>query len=113
MKQSKSTVDARRDKIFLELLRNESINVIELANRFKVSELTIRRDLLFFEQKSLIERFYGGARVLNYQSTLNPRKNFSLIKHSIAKKAAEFCRHLLTEILRKPVTTVMSLCTMR
>lgn len=31
----------------------------------------------------------------------------------LAKKAAEFCRHLLTEILRKPVTTVMLLCTMR
>ncbi|NPV55567.1 MAG: DeoR/GlpR transcriptional regulator [Anaerolineae bacterium] len=53
---------AERQKIILDVLaRNHSVEVVELAIDFKVSEMTIRRDLLKLEQAGLLRRTFGGA----------------------------------------------------
>lgn len=96
MKKSKSIVDSRRERIFQIMKEKGSVKVDELAIQLQVSELTIRRDLDFFVNKNLAERFYGGASLskkITDSSSLITNKdnsNFVLHKHAIAKKAAEF-----------------------
>ena len=53
MKRSKAYVDSRREAI-TELLEKEGqASVLELADHFEVSSLTIRRDLDFLEKRGI------------------------------------------------------------
>lgn len=109
MKTSTELINLRRDSIFQELLNNSYVKVTDLAELFNVSELTIRRDLLYFEQKNLIERFYGGARVLNYHTPKHPSQNFQLIKHNLARKVAEFIDNGDTVFINTSSTAILVL----
>ncbi len=64
MKKSLALVFKRREKILEELKKNGSIYVNDLAKKFNVSPLTIRRDLELFEKKNMIEKSYGKATYL-------------------------------------------------
>ena len=65
MKRSKAYVDSRREAI-TELLEKEGqASVLELADHFEVSSLTIRRDLDFLEKRGILTRQYGIATLLN------------------------------------------------
>lgn len=65
MKRSKNIVEERRNKV-LELLKvNESMNAQDLAEMLGVSPLTIRRDFQYLEDHKKVERFYGGAAVVD------------------------------------------------
>lgn len=73
MKRERALVDDRRKKV-LEALKNSGhIKVSDLAEEFKVSPLTIRRDLQYLEDKRKLERFYGGATILN--ETIPPQED--------------------------------------
>ncbi|MDX9863408.1 MAG: DeoR/GlpR family DNA-binding transcription regulator [Anaerolineaceae bacterium] len=51
-----------RQKIILDLVdKTRNVKVSDLANKFKVSEMTIRRDLEVLEREGLIQKTYGGA----------------------------------------------------
>lgn len=89
MKNSIEQINHRRDQIFNAILLKGEVTVEELAQTLNVSEVTIRRDLLFFEEKKYIERFYGGARLLSKHNDQNPSKKMSYTKHSIAKATAQ------------------------
>lgn len=89
MKKSISQINKRRDQIFSEILEYGEVEVTRLAQLLNVSELTIRRDLSFFEEKKLIERFYGGARLLNPYDERNPSLELEKTKRKLAKKASE------------------------
>lgn len=65
MKRSKAYVDNRRDQIIAILEKNGKVSVSELAERFSVSPLTIRRDLDFLEERRVLTREYGTATLLN------------------------------------------------
>ncbi|MFQ5855986.1 MAG: DeoR/GlpR family DNA-binding transcription regulator [Anaerolineae bacterium] len=53
--------DERRQRI-LELIETDgSVSVDELAQRFDVSEMTIRRDLRMLDSDGLLRRVHGGA----------------------------------------------------
>jgi DeoR/GlpR family transcriptional regulator of sugar metabolism len=54
----------RKKKLLNELYFNKVVYVNELAKEFKVSEETIRRDLEKLEKESIVERNYGGAKLL-------------------------------------------------
>lgn len=51
----------RRQKIIEILKEDESVQVSSLAEIFKVSLLTIRRDLDYLSKKNLLDRSFGGA----------------------------------------------------
>lgn len=51
----------RRNKITELVNEQDSVEVTYLSNHFGVSEVTIRSDLSFLEQKGELERFHGGA----------------------------------------------------
>ncbi|MEQ0489210.1 DeoR/GlpR family DNA-binding transcription regulator [Anaerococcus murdochii] len=88
MKIKKSIVDNRRESILKYIDDKEETSTQELVDTFKVSEITIRRDLSFLESIGKIFRFYGGAKI----NKNNDTKNFVLEnkKDRIAQKCAEF-----------------------
>ena len=59
------TAISRRGQL-LEILRDqEQITVKEMAQKFCVSEMTIRRDLHGMEEQGLVTIHYGGASLRN------------------------------------------------
>lgn len=84
----------RRSKI-LELLQEEgSARVVELSNFFKVSEPTIRQDLMKLEEQGFVLREHGGAflkSIPQQVSSLSLQHSENMVeKARIGKKAAEF-----------------------
>jgi DeoR/GlpR family transcriptional regulator of sugar metabolism len=53
--------EKRLQLIIEELQENGSVNVVDLKDRYQVSAMTIRRDLIALEKQGLIERTHGGA----------------------------------------------------
>lgn len=91
MKQSNDIVFGRRRQIYDVLVSQGEVRVDEIAKSLGVSPLTIRRDLEHFAGQNLIERFYGGARIIRK----NPHDNIyssalELNKRAIAQRAADF-----------------------
>src|SRR5258708_28907666 len=65
-----ATAEDRRHQI-LRLLEHEgNVKVENLAERFAVSQVTIRKDLAELEEQGLLQRTYGGA-VLSHPSPVN------------------------------------------
>ena len=64
MKNSKSVVFKRQQALLRELRETKTIDVETVARKLAVSPTTIRRDLIMFEKQNLIERFHGGATLL-------------------------------------------------
>ncbi len=89
MKMSKDIVEQRRKKIMQKIQVQKNVNVEQLAKELNVTPLTIRRDLQYWEDKGALERYYGGARLV--QSFVeNDENNNEPYKHAIAKYAATF-----------------------
>lgn len=65
MKRERALVDNRRSKLLETLKNNGHVKVTDLAIEFNVSPLTIRRDLQYLEDSKKLERFYGGAAIIN------------------------------------------------
>ena len=59
--------EERRQSILGLIQENGSARTVELAQRFRVSDQTIRRDLLELEEKGLISKHHGGGVLVNYQ----------------------------------------------
>lgn len=86
----------RRGRI-LELLREkEQVSVKELAQRFGVSEMTIRRDFHTMEEQGLVNVHYGGATLRNahplFQSFSLRKEKLYQNKLRIARKAATYIK---------------------
>ena len=54
MKREKSFVDKRRDNILEEISETPGIRVEDLAAKYQVSEVTVRRDLQVLEDEKKI-----------------------------------------------------------
>jgi len=52
----------RRQQVVNEILKRHTVTIAELARKFGVSEMTIRRDLHELENAGLVESVYGGAK---------------------------------------------------
>ncbi|MBB6479789.1 DeoR/GlpR family DNA-binding transcription regulator [Spirochaeta isovalerica] len=83
-----------RQKRILELLQRDGhVRVPDLSRLLDVSEITIRRDLTYLENKNLLERTHGGAissRRITKEINYSNRSDLELEnKDQIGKKAAE------------------------
>lgn len=92
LKSSREIIYQRQKSILQLLQKNQSANVVELAQRFNVTTATIRRDLEFLEEQGSIKRYFGGAQYVlppnvdvQYQTV---KGNPTPAKMAIAKKAA-------------------------
>lgn len=65
MKSSRSLIDHRREQLLKLIKDSGSVSVNEIAEKFHLSLLTVRRDLQYLEDHKLLERFYGGAKYGN------------------------------------------------
>ena len=89
MKNSKAIVQNRRNEIMKTIQSEKKVNVLELSDKFKVSPLTIRRDLQYWEDKGAITRGYGNASLIQEfieDKDYDRKRN----QHAIAKKAASY-----------------------
>jgi DeoR/GlpR family transcriptional regulator of sugar metabolism len=71
-----------RRKLILELLEKTGVlSVGELADRFALTEVTIRKDLDDLASEGLLERAFGGAVFSN----TGPTKHFSALRALLPK----------------------------
>lgn len=91
-------VEERRQRIYNILKRNEEISVATLSEQFKVSSMTIRRDLDYLEASNLINRTYGKAHIINknkqeFSFDYRSRENIEL-KQKIARTAFDLIQNV-------------------
>ncbi len=86
MKNNRKEVERRHTKILSMLQDKGSVNANELARYFKISLMTVRRDLQHLEDKGLLFRTHGGAVP-------------ATAKHEIMSKDREvaYCREKISE----------------
>ena len=91
MKMNKAVVDARRNKIMQKIQSQGRAAVEDLAEELQVSPLTIRRELQFWEETGAVERYYGGAKLIqHFVENDDPQLSNEQYKHAIAKYAAQY-----------------------
>ncbi len=91
----KKTLNRRQYKIYNLLKIEEDVKVNDLAKKFDVAEMTIRRDLEKLEDQGLVKRTFGGAILsANTDITFNHRKTLYVKeKQSIGYSAAQYIQN--------------------
>ncbi|WP_068269145.1 DeoR/GlpR family DNA-binding transcription regulator [Caviibacter abscessus] len=79
----------RRDQILDLIVSEGKISVVDLAEKMRVSQVTIRKDLDYLVSKGLITREYGYALTLSNDDISNRLVHNYSIKLKIAKLAAQ------------------------
>jgi DeoR/GlpR family transcriptional regulator of sugar metabolism len=69
--------EERINEIRNMILANKKVLVNDLCEKFNVSDVTIRKDLLILQKEGLIKKIYGGA-LLNEQCSLVPNRTMQL-----------------------------------
>ena len=77
----------RHNRILALLQQNGSISVVQLAELFKVSEVTIRKDLSFLEQQKKLYRTHGSAILIS--PYISDRHVNEKEKKNVAEKRAK------------------------
>lgn len=76
-----------------QLEKNDQVNVFELSRQFRVSEVTIRKDLRYLEKKNILIRSRGGAMkqsLINIDLSIYDRRRQNIkLKETIGAAAAE------------------------
>jgi DeoR/GlpR family transcriptional regulator of sugar metabolism len=106
------TMDERRKRIVDFLKKEAKISVEELAERLKVSQVTIRKDLDTLEKRGLLERSHGNA-IFSQQSRFNiaflEKLQIQAREKDLIAKAAASYVHEGDSILLDSGTTTLSL----
>ncbi len=109
--QTISTVERRRI-ILEELQQNKQVDISQLKNLFHVSEVTLRKDLRYLENKNLLIRSRGGAMIsVKVGDDLPVKKRMVInlgLKKLIALKASSLIKEGDTIIIDSG-TTLMQL----
>jgi DeoR family transcriptional regulator of aga operon len=105
-----TSVIKRRNKIIDKLESDNQVLVNELSKEFNVSEVTIRNDLAYLEEKGIMHRTHGGGIkqrkvALEYDLTEKQKQNLSQ-KKRIGAKAVELIQENDTIILDSGSTTM-------
>src|ERR1700739_1705214 len=106
----RSDSELRRQQTVNLLEETGTLNVGELADRFGVSVVTIRKDLDELEAEGLLERTFGGA-VFSHRSRFNKSflqrtREHRQEKHAIAAAAFEYVQNGDTIVLDAGTTTL-------
>lgn len=98
MKNKKGVIVKRQQTILQRLQKEKEVSVDQLANELGVSPLTIRRDLIEFENQGFVQRHYGGAKLIEGTLFEDPtldvppatgQDGTTDYRRVVAKKAAE------------------------
>lgn len=99
-----------RQRYIDQLIKDQKqVKVLDLANKLKVSEVTIRKDLSEMERAGLLKRTFGGAIDLSLSVTDKPynvkKGEYIDQKYQIAKYASSFVSENMTIFLDAGSTT--------
>jgi len=105
--QNISTVERRRI-IMEEIQQNKQVDIFQLKTQFNVSEVTLRKDLRYLENKNLLIRSRGGAMIsVKVGEDLSVKKRMVLnldLKKSIAEAASALIKEGDTIIIDSGTT---------
>ena len=76
----------RHSRILSLLQQNGSISVVQLSERFRVSEVTIRKDLSYLEQQKKLYRTHGSAILIS--PYISDRHVNEKVKKNVVEKQA-------------------------
>ncbi|GAB2022804.1 DeoR/GlpR family DNA-binding transcription regulator [Pseudolactococcus yaeyamensis] len=104
-------IQNRRNRITNLLLENKKVKVVDLVEKFQVSDETIRQDLAYLENQGILKKIYGGAELLE-QRQLEPVIDRTPIDHpekqAIVHVASQFIpNHAVTIGLDQGSTVAM------
>lgn len=108
MKVNYSIVEKRRKNIMALIQKLGEVSVQLLSNEFGVSNLTIRRDLQYWEDRGAIIRNHGGAKLV--QTMVNSENEYltnDKYKHAIAKYAAQLVKENDTIFINTSSTALL------
>lgn len=88
MKRDYESVERRRTQILKMIRERDSVRVEELADVFKMSTMSVRRDLQYLEDRNLITRFYGGAKANPSYQCRTPEEELALYRKMLGRYAA-------------------------
>ena len=84
----------RQDRIYKWIKKEGAVTTLALVEKFRVSDETIRRDLLYMENQKLLERVHGGAvavgEIKPYRDFGYRREENSDNKRALSKLAVDF-----------------------
>jgi len=107
-----NTTVGRRRLILEEIQQKKLVDVIPLSKKFNVSEVTIRKDLSYLENKNLLIRSRGGAMApvkVGYDLSVEEREVMNLqLKNAIGEAASQLIDNGDT-IIMDSGTTLMQL----
>ena len=114
MKNKKGVIYKRKNEILQELYKSKKVLVDDLAKMLHVSPITIRRDLDEFQAEGIVERFYGGAALVEGALSADPSERSDgdvaqLCKERIAKEAAGLVQEGDTLFLNSSSTALLIL----
>lgn len=91
MKSDRKTVDERQMKI-LDMVREDGeVKVEDLAKKFQISLMTVRRDLQYLESEKLLSRIHGGAVSLEKANMLlSQNEKIAMCRERISEFASRF-----------------------
>lgn len=93
MKNSKANVEARQKNILQYIRKAGEVNSYDLVDEFKISIMTVRRDLEELEQKHLLKRTHGGACTLDYvKGSKSLSKNIRICRDLISRYASSLIK---------------------
>lgn len=99
----------RRNQIIEELTKNEKVEIDDLASKFQVSAMTIRRDLALLEEQEKVVRTTGGAilkkNLVSESSIYVKDEKFKNQKKKIAELAIQMISDGTTILLDSGTTT--------
>lgn len=100
----------RRDAVLQLLKENTTASVSEIADHFRVSQMTIRRDLQKLVEAGQVIRIPGGARIERWQGMertfLERLERMSPAKRSVGKAAAALIQDGQSVVLDSGTTTL-------
>jgi len=89
--------EERFRRILAELEENHAVEVAELAKKFNVTEMTIRRDLQVLEKEGLLIRVHGGAKKKDSHYTELSYKQKQTINVDLKKHIGKLCADLIED----------------
>lgn len=88
MKRAYASVEHRRTQILKLIREKDSVKVEDLAEIFKMSTMSVRRDLQYLEDRNLITRFHGGAQANPAYQYRTPEEELALYRKLLGRYAA-------------------------
>lgn len=117
LQDENSSTTTRRSVIGKILQERKEVAISELAERFRVSEMTIRRDLDKLAKSGRVRRTHGGAvsaeRMISEFDFFTQRQTNSQAKRAIATEAVKLIRPGTRLIIGAGTTTLELACLLK